>query len=827
MAAVEDRGEELPWFLRTSYPVLFPSHEALFKSQADFDGFLCDELRGRSGAPSLESLGDAMDMDGVILAAEEKESRKIDRTKGDEEFFNLMLTENHDVAYRSTQNPIVDLFYELEDVVSGLRLKDLLDTAWAMHPLITLKIIFNARSIHLGKSSKNVFYRAAGWLAKNHPLTLVGNLRWLSRPIIEKRARKESENDYDEGFVKVEKREGDENAVDRYDVRYGVSHGYWKDLLSILVLAAREKLDVLENPRDVLNVEDEDIKKTAMMRRQRKQSSLVSRSSSSREGGGAGARGRRLRAERAQRREQKAAEITHGLEEKTVRMGNPSLAKHAARDHRHAAVVNMFDTDAVYRALHLAVARLFAEQLHSDLTALRSPASHAKRGISLCAKWAPSHGNCHDRHTCIISSIAEILYPRESLESTVPASASREVYLRHAREQYRKDVSALRRHLEVVERDISASDFAKIKYDRVPSVAMRNYTKLFIRKDLDRFNGYISKVVEGKAKISGAALLPSTLVRSVANLYIAPASTLQDLSPEELVDRAAKEIEAKVADAQWKTLVQRMKDSGTLSSSIAVCDVSGSMTDPVFKDRTTPMDSAIGLSLLIAEVAEHPFKGKFITFHSHPSIQAVDATQSLYEKVQQIKMADWGMNTNIVAVFEDIILPSAIENQLKHEDMVKRVFVFSDMQFDEAESCLDEQDAADAWASSFERIKEKFEHHGYELPELVFWNLAGGRAGYHQDGRGDDGDETAPKPVLAGEAGTSLVSGYSQGMLKVFMDSGSFGEADEDTNHTRDDGGEEKEGGGPAQRKKEKTNPLALVQRAVSHKAYDMLEVLD
>ncbi|PTB66838.1 hypothetical protein BBK36DRAFT_1168358 [Trichoderma citrinoviride] len=750
MAATEHQAQEEPWFLRTSYPVLFLFHEALFKSPAAFDKYLSDELRGEYGVLSLESLEVEDSMDGIAFTGETKPSATPDENKEDGEFSNRMLTQNADAAFRSTQNALVDLFFEMEEVVSGERLKELLDAAWAVHPLITLKMIFNARSIHLGKSSKHVFYRAAGWLAENHPLTLMGNLRWLSRPVIEKKVRKEE----DEGFVKIEKREGDEDAVDQFDVRHGVSHGYWKDLLNILVLCMEKKLDVLADPRDVLNVREQ------------------------------------MREEEAVRREQAKVE------------------RHRERDSRHEAAMERFNSDAVYRALHVTVARLFAEQLRSDLAALRHPDPRARKNISLCAKWAPSHGNFHDRHTSIISSIAEIMYPRESLGSAVSdPDVGREVYLRYAREQYRKDVSALRQHLEVVERDISAEAFDKIKYDRVPSLAMKNYAKLFIRKDLDRFKEYLGRVGEGKANISGAVLLPSAMVRTASG-NIPDTSTLAFRRPQDLIDAKIREIEVKVVDAQWKTLVQRIKDSGTLSSCIAVCDVSGSMYDPRFKDRTAPVHSAVGLSLLVAEVTEPPFGGRFITFSLKPQMQAIDAGQTFTEKVRSMMSADWGMNTNFVAVFEDLILPTAVEKGLKKEEMLKRVFVFSDMQFDQAEKGYHGASGKTTWASSYERIKQKYEEHGYEMPELVFWNLAGGRAGYGGGGGGGRGDEVAPKPVLAGEKGTALVSGYSQGMLKVVE-------------------GDLVEVAAPGEAKKRKKDPLAVVQKAVSHKAYDMLRVLD
>ncbi|KAH0491078.1 hypothetical protein TgHK011_002521 [Trichoderma gracile] len=859
MAATEHQAqEEVPWFLKASYPVLFPSHEALYKSPAAFDRYLSDELRGEYGVLSIESLKLGDQMDGITLTGEAKPPATSDEDKDDddEDVSNRMLTENADVAYRSTENALVDLFYEMEEVTSGERLKELLDAAWAVHPLFTLKTIFNARSIHLGKSSKHVFYRAAGWLAKSHPLTLIGNLRWLSRPVIEKKVRKEEEDESEEGFVKVEKREGDGDAVDRFDVRYGVSHGYWKDLLNVLVLGMEKKLDVLADPRDVLNVENEVIKKAVIARRQ-------------------GEGRKRIAKRRAQRTSKNKAGVQknvaparHALEEETVRIGNPEFAqqregfeayrqrkekrerkaakteeqkreeeaariekakleRHRERDSRHEAAMARFTSDPVYRALHVTVARLFAEQLRSDLAALRHSDPRAKKNISLCAKWAPSHGGFHDRHTSIISSIAEIMYPKEILHSAASApDISREVYLRYAREEYRKDISALRKYLDVVERDISAQTFDKIKYDRVPSIAMRNYTKLFVEKDLDRFQEYLGKVAEGKANISGAVLLPSTMVRS-ASEHIPSAEMLATLSPQGIIDAKVREIEAKVVDSQWKTLVQRIKDSGTLSSCIAVCDVSGSMTGPAFKDGTTPMHSAVGLSLLVAEVTAPPFGGHFITFSARPQMQAIDASLPLGEKIRSMMGADWAMNTDFVAVFEDLILPTAVEKGLKKEEMLKRVFVFSDMQFDSAErDYYGNREGKATWASSYERIKRKYEQHGYEMPELVFWNLAGGRAGY--GGGGGHGDEVAPKPVLAGEKGTALVSGYSQGMLKVFMDNGMFDEEEEEDG----DGGEVVEGdmvevAAPGEAKKGKTDPLAVLKKAVSHKAYDMLQVLD
>lgn len=354
----------------------------------------------------------------------------------------------------------------------------------------------------------------------------------------------------------------------------------------------------------------------------------------------------------------------------------------------------------------------------------------------------------------------------------------------------------------MVERDIAANTFNNIKYDRVPSLAMDRYASLFMKKDLPRFKSYIQNVAKGSAKISGATLLPSTLIAKARNI-VQHSYGHQKSKDFKAVKLAVElDISRDVIDGQWNTLVQRVRDAGTLTSSIAVCDVSGSMGLPQFKDGSCPMDSAIGLSLLIASVTSAPFGSGFITFHEQPAYLSLKDDQGLVEKVRYCVEAPWGGNTNFVAVFEDVILPMAVENKLKQEDMVKQVFVFSDMQFDMA------QYRTDRWTTSYQRIKDKFAAAGYEVPRLIFWNLA---------------DGSTSKPTTMEDSDTALVSGYSQGMLRAFLESGAFGE-EEELDEVEEEG---EDGVMEVKKVKKKVDPLSTVRKAVENKAYEMLEVVD
>ena len=240
------------------------------------------------------------------------------------------------------------------------------------------------------------------------------------------------------------------------------------------------------------------------------------------------------------------------------------------------------------------------------------------------------------------------------------------------------------------------------------------------------------------------------------------------------------------------------------------------------------MDSAIGLSLLVAEITKPPFGGAFITFSQHPQVMRVggsDDKRTLAEKVSYIMGSDWGMKTDFVAVFERLLLPMALENKLKPEDMVKQVFVFSDMQFDSAGN-------VDKWSTSYERIQKKFKKAGYEMPKLIFWNLAGGRASV------SDKNKTAPKPVTAADEGTSLVSGYSQAQMKMFLDNGQFEDPGDEETVEMQEGEGDGDGDGDGDDddeavlvekkvKKAKQDPLATVKKAIGHGAYRMLKVVD
>jgi len=762
--------------LNSSFPVLVPYAKELLFSEKEFSDYLTTVKAAAIYEPKPETEIKQPEsqphpfVDGLLKRDE------VNRDTKGLAADNKTLTANADVAFSSTKSALVDYFFKPSLGDSG-DLEDLLNASWAEDAEITLKLIFHARSIHLGKADRSRFYASIGWLYKYHPRTLLENLVWLTRPIIAKKVKEAGKTEKPEAKNETKVADADDDDfelvvaedqadVSKFDVKNGVSHGYWKDLLNVLVLIAEDAIYEQESIKKVLN--------------------------------------------------------NHS--NKTVKPGkrewNPEKAKkkkQAMISQWHEKAVARFSNDATYRALHLTVARLFADQLRKDRKLLDSGDKRAVRHLSLAAKWAPSLKEFHDKHTFIASSIAEIFYRHEDVcPESVPKS-DRQTYLKYAREYYRRLVlSPLRKALAVVERDISAETFERIMYERLPSLALDRYRNLFLSKDEEHFMRYIEQVAGGQKKVSGAVLLPSLLVSRARNT---PASYPSKKSSS--VESAQALMNTKLLDGQWKTLVQRIRDSGTLQSSIAVCDVSGSMSYPGFDDGTTPMDAAIGLSLLLAEVVEPPFGGCFITFSENPIVQKVGGLgdkRNFQQKVNYIQRSDWGMNTALDRVFERLLLPMAIENKVKQEDMVKQVFIFSDMQFDAATQ------SDQRWSSSFQRIQMQYEKAGYQMPSIVFWNLAG--------------HDTGNVPVESDEPGVTLLSGYSHGQMKMFLDGGEFEDEvaeeevkmEEEVANSDDEatvGNDEKGFVDVTVEQKKKTDPMAGVRKAISHPAYRMLKVVD
>lgn len=324
---------------------------------------------------------------------------------------------------------------------------------------------------------------------------------------------------------------------------------------------------------------------------------------------------------------------------------------------------------------------------------------------SLIFKWLPSENASSEKTKELARAI------RKSLGITS--------------KQYRKLLSWGRERINVLERLMSSNQWDKISFDRIPSRAGLIYKNAFARRDIL------------KAEYEHFMQDKSTKVNA------------KDLYPHEIAHRAfhtdsSDEVNRLALQKYWDNLPNYYGNKE--ENGIAVVDVSGSMNGQ-------PMEVAVSMGAYIAEKAHGPFANHFITFSARPELVKFEGID-IIDKFKRCVCADWGMNTDLKAVF-NMLFDTAVKNHIKQEDMPERIYIFSDMQFDRCvsvgNSCYyASQSKID---TMMEAEKKRWALYGYKLPSVVFWNV---NAAFKNN-------------IPAIGEGFSYVSGFSPVMIETIL----------------------------------------------------------
>jgi len=347
---------------------------------------------------------------------------------------------------------------------------------------------------------------------------------------------------------------------------------------------------------------------------------------------------------------------------------------------------------------------LFVQQLRLDKDA-ESP--------SLCAKWAPSEGSHFDKEP--LRLVRKI---RNGLGLSPKA--------------YRKLIGKLRHKLHITEHLMSTKQWRALYFSSIPSRCHALYRKAFQRGEnakkvvderritelVQPYELYLSQLKTGTTTIKSSGIHPHEIAKEIL------------LSPDP------------VLEAQWNEIVKKTKSFGTFDQALAVVDVSSSMSGQ-------PMDVAIALGALVSECSLGCFHNLVITFHESP--QAVLLDGDLHTRLNMIRALPWGYNTNIEKVFH-LILQKAIQHKIAPRQMIRKLFIFTDMQFDEVNGGEP--------IPTFKKFEQLYNRHGYELPQIVCWNL-----------RTSANDCL---PVEKDDNGVCLLSGFSNELLKSVMEMEEF-----------------------------------------------------
>lgn len=313
--------------------------------------------------------------------------------------------------------------------------------------------------------------------------------------------------------------------------------------------------------------------------------------------------------------------------------------------------------------------KFVAKQLNTDMAAVAASKHKSKPdAISLLAKWMPTE--------------------------TASSKATRDLAFRAMKNigltprAYRKVLSALRKHLKVVETSMSAQEWYDIQYPAVPSYAMKNYRKAFAKHDPDGFTQYKQSLVKGEAKVNAATLYPYDLVGQ----YTQGGYSGRFATPDVIVE------------AQWKALPNYVKGENNI---LIMADVSGSMYG-------RPMDTSVSLATYFAQRNKGAYHNLYMSFTDQPHFIELKEGASLAECVKKLYNTDVGYNTNLEGAF-NYILQHAVNHHVSNDEMPKALVVVSDMEIDRyiRWNGLD----------FVEGMKRKFASYGYTMPKLICWNV--------------------------------------------------------------------------------------------------------
>jgi len=339
----------------------------------------------------------------------------------------------------------------------------------------------------------------------------------------------------------------------------------------------------------------------------------------------------------------------------------------------------------------------FRGDLRQEALALYAEALRSGNGLSF--KWAP----------------------REKSARREDAYALRHA-LDMAPKQYRKFLAG---GTTVVENQMCAGDWDNINFSHVPSLAAARYRTAFHR-NTPKFAEYVEKLTKGdtSVKVNVGAVYPHDVIKNVMQ-YVRGTG-------------AANKAEMDHIRAQWNALPNYMGTHRVLP----MVDVSGSMSCPVGGSGSLScIDVAVALGLYMADKNEGAFKDLFMSFADNPALTLL--TGDIFAKITQMVRANWETSTNLHLAF-DCVLNTGFKNNVPAEEMPSMIVILSDMQFN---ACVRHDDSA------IEMIARKYQAAGYELPQVVFWNL-------HHSGN---------VPVSADKTGTALVSGFNPNIMTAIL----------------------------------------------------------
>lgn len=307
-----------------------------------------------------------------------------------------------------------------------------------------------------------------------------------------------------------------------------------------------------------------------------------------------------------------------------------------------------------YPKIEMALYDFIEHQLRLDVNGMKN-----NEPISILAKWLPSINT--------------------SSEKTRNLARKFCMNLRLTDRTYRKTLSSLRSHLNIVEKLMSAGEWDKINFETVPSVAMNRYIKTYNKRCYERFSEFNASLAKGEAKVNAATLYP------------------YDIVSKALYGRGLDDVD----EAQWKSLPNYVKGEYDV---VVMADISGSMWG-------TPLATSVGLATYFAQRNKGAYHNLYLTYSRDAKFIELQDSWNLSKCISYVKNQGMGYNTDLDKAFQAVYDVAVVSRELP-----KALVIISDGQFD-----WDYR--ADAAKSIVGKWNTRFEAEGLGHVRVISWNV--------------------------------------------------------------------------------------------------------
>lgn len=418
-------------------------------------------------------------------------------------------------------------------------------------------------------------------------------------------------------------------------------------------------------------------------------------------------------------------------------------------------------------------------------------------GVSLLSKYLPAEGRSFDKNVfwyayhkedfkdnyikfSVVNYIIRGMLTRKNSNQTLEEFPIGVQIPSHIKKMYRLENSILNVVSDITEVKMCSERYDEIDYTRVPSLLMKNCMKAFLNEKLKKAPG-IQEMDTGNRHPEDESRVKSR--QNLRNMLNSPSKLNASQNwPHQIaykVYTSQSETESEMFEAMWESYVIDLKRklaekvdrvtfeqaelsdeekniiSGNILTSI---DLSGSMTWEE-KPGNRAIDVAIGMGLMLSEIANDNWKNKMITFSENPRVYDFGG-KTVKERYTKIMDGEVGYSTNYHSVHETLIrmllkVKASLHPSKNIEDYIPTVVVFSDGEFNEQvkDTTTDDQ------------IRRMYAASGIKkCPTIVYWNLRSDRNGMQ---------------TTADKSGVQFLQGCSPNLFNYVLYGESFEQTEE------------------------------------------------